>query len=110
MFEIREKAKRINDKRVKTFERTVTGHCTELAVEAGTNGYKGTPCRKAGSRTYLRLVCLEGDFNFEPLIDDDGVVFGIEIACCGDAALDAIMKALIFTGDVLTDQLCEIDN
>lgn len=110
MFAVEKKHKRINDKIVETFERTIKGHCTELEVEAGTTGFKGTPCRKAGGRTYLRLLCWEGDFNFEPLVDDDGVAFGIEIACCGDAALDAIMKALIFTGDVLTDQCSEIDD
>lgn len=110
MYAIEEGLKRINDKFVETFERTIKEHNTELDVEAGTNGYKGTPCRKAGSRTYLRLVCLEGDFNFEPLVDDDGVVFGIKIACCGDAALDAVMKALDFARDALNDQRCDVDD
>ena len=111
MFAVEKKRKRINDKIVETFERTVKDHGTELEVEAGTTGYKGTPCRKAGGRTYLRLLCWEGDFHFEPIFTEDGKeCFGIEIACCGDAALDAIMKALIFTGDVLTDQRCEIDD
>ena len=27
-----------------------------------------------------------------------------------NGSLDAIMKALIFTGDVLTDQCCEVDD
>ena len=110
MFEIRGSHKRINDGIVETFERTITEHNTELDVEAGTNGYKGTPCRKAGSRTYVSLVCLEGDFHFEPLVDDDGVVFGIEIACCGDAGLNAVVKALDFARDVINDQRCEVDD
>ena len=110
MYAIEEGHKRINDKIVETFKRSVMEHHTELLVEAGTNGYKGTPCRKAGGRTYLSLLCLEGDFNFEPIVDDDGVVFGIKIACCGDAALDAVMKALDFARDAINDQRCDVDD
>jgi len=110
MFAVEEKHKRINDRIVETFERSVTGRRTELLVEAGTTGYKGTPCRKAGGRTYLNLVCLEGDFHFEPVANDDGEIFGIEIACCGDAALDAVMKALDFARDVINDQRCDVDD
>ena len=110
MFAIEEDRKAINGRFVQTFARTVKDHNTELDVEAGTNGYKGTPCRKAGSRTYVSLVCLEGDFHFEPLVDDDGVVFGIEIACCGDAGLNAVVKALDFARDVINDQRCEVDD
>ena len=75
MFAVEEKHKRINDKIVETFERSVMGHHTELLAEAGTTGYKGTPCRKAGGRTYLSLVCMEGDFHFEPVTSDDGEIF-----------------------------------
>ena len=110
MYAIEEGHQRINDRIVKTFARSVTGHHTELAVEAGTNGYKGTPCRKAGSRTYMNFACLEGDFHFEPVTSDDGEIFGIEIACCGDAALDAVMKALDFARDVINDQRCDVDD
>ena len=102
MFAVEEKHKRINDKIVETFERSIMGHHTELLAEAGTTGYKGTPCRKAGGRTYLSLVCMEGS--------DDGEIFGIEIACCGDAALDAVMKALDFARDVINDQRCDVDD
>ena len=55
-------------------------------------------------------MCLDGDFHFIPFKDENGIFKGITIACCGDDALDAIMKALIFTGDVLTDQCCEVDD
>ena len=110
MLAVEEKHKRINDKIVETFERSVMGHHTELLAEAGTTGYKGTPCRKAGGRTYLSLVCMEGDFHFEPVTSDDGEIFGIEIACCGDAALDAVMKALDFARDVINDQRCDVDD
>ena len=98
MFAVEEKHKRINDKIVETFERSVMGHHTELLAEAGTTGYKGTPCRKAGGRTYLSLVCMEGDFHFEPVTSDDG------------AALDAVMKALDFARDVINDQRCDVDD
>lgn len=110
MYAIEEGLKRINDKFVETFERSIIGHRTDLVVEAGTTGYKGTSCRKAGGRTYLSLMCLEGDFHFDPVTDDDGVVFGIKIACCGDAALDAVMKALDFARDALDDQRCNVDD
>ena len=101
MFAVEEKHKRINDKIVETFERSVMGHHTELLAEAGTTGYKGTPCRKAGGRTYLSLVCMEGDFHFEPVTSDDGEIFGIE---------DAVMKALDFARDVINDQRCDVDD
>ena len=97
MFAIEKGMMKINGEKVETFEREVNCGCAELLVTAGTNGYKGSGCRIAGGRTYLNLMCLDGDFHFI-------------IACCGDDALDAIMKALIFTGDVLTDQCCEVDD
>ena len=96
MFAIEAGHKKINDRIVETFERSVMDH--------------QTPCRKAGGRTYLSLMCLEGDFHFEPVTDDDGEVFGIEIACCGDAALDAFMKALEFACEAINDQRCDVDD
>ena len=93
MFAIEKGMMKINGEKVETFEREVNCGCAELLVTAGTNGYKGSGCRIAGGRTYLNLMCLNGDFHFIPF-----------------KALDAIMKALIFTGDVLTDQCCEVDD
>lgn len=110
MFAIREGLTKINDRFVETFKRTVTGRGTELEVEAGTTGYKGTPCRKAGGRTYLRLECRKGDFYFDTITDDGGTVVGVEIACCGDAALDAVMKAVDFVRDAVNDQRCDVDD
>ena len=110
MFAIEKGRKRINDKIVETFERTITEQDTELKIEAGTNGYKGTPCRKAGGRTYLRIQCWEGDFHFETITDDNGRPFGVEIACCGDAGLDAVIKALDFCRDALNDQRGDVDD
>ena len=110
MFAIEEGHKRINDRILETFKRSVMGHQTELLVEAGTTGYKGTPCRKAGSRTYLRIECWEGDFHFGTITDDEGTPVGVEIACCGDAGLNAVMKALAFAQDAISDQCCEVDD
>ena len=110
MFAIKEDLKLINDKYVETFVRAVTDHGTKLEVEAGTTGYKGTPCRKAGGRTYLRLECKEGDFFFETITNKSGTPVGVEIACCGDAALDAVMKALDFAAEVIDDQRREVND
>ena len=88
----------------------ITDRGTELEVEAGTTGYRGTPCRKAGGRTYLRLECWAGDFHFETISDEDGAPIGVEIACCGDAGLNAVMKALDFAREVINDQRCEVDD
>lgn len=109
MYAIEEGKMKINDVMVNTFSRTISEHDTELEAEAGTTGYKGTPCRKAGGRTYLRIRCLEGDFYFEPIVDD-GRTVGVEIAACGDAGLNAVVKALDFCRDALNDQRCEFDD
>ena len=110
MYAIEQDLKKINDVIVDTFGRAITEHDTELEAEAGTTGYKGTPCRKAGGRTYLRIQCWKGDFYFETITDDNGTPVGVEIACCGDAGLNAIMKALDFCRDALNDQRCEVDD
>lgn len=110
MFAIEEDKKAINGKFVKTFARTVKDHNTELDVEAGTTGYSGTPCRKAGGRTYMRLVCWDGDFHIDPITDEEGNPFGVEIACCGDAALDAFIKALEFACEAINDQRFDVDD
>lgn len=43
-------------------------------------------------------------------MEEDGTVTGIGIACCGDDALDAVMKALEFAHTVIDDQRCEVDD
>ena len=55
------------------------------------------------------LACFSGDFYFDPVLDDDGRVTGIEIACCGDDALDAIAKAVRFVKDVIEEERLGID-
>ena len=110
MYEIKKGLKNINDRFVKTFIRSATGHCTELEVEAGTTGYKGTPCRKGGGRTYLRLEYSAGDYLIRLVTDDKEQNVGVEIVCCGDAGLDALVKALDFARDVFSDQICEVDD
>ena len=46
----------------------------------------------------------------ETITDKNGRPVGVEIACCGDAGLDAIMKALDFCRDALNDQRCDVDD
>ena len=95
MFAVNEKIKKINGKIIETFEREAVDGNAVLRVEAGTNGYKGGG-RDSGSRTYVCLDCICGDFHFSPVTDEDGEMVGIQIACCGDDGLNALMKALAF--------------
>lgn len=110
MYAISEKVKKINGELVETFEREIVETNTGLTVEAGTTGYKGGLCRDAGGRTYLSIQCDCGDFHFGPVIDDEGTMVGVEIACCGDAGLTAIMKVLEFAHEALNDQRCDVDD
>ena len=110
MYAIEEGLKKINGVAVETFRREVTEANTALTVEAGTTGYKGSPTRKAGGRTYASIVCECGDFLFTPVRDEGNQIIGIEIAACGDAGLDALMKALEFVRQAIGDQRCEVDD
>ena len=110
MYAINEGMAKINGVPVETFEREVIDGHTALRVEAGTTGYKGGCCRDAGGRTYVCIDCLCGDFYFSPVTDDDGDVVGVEIACCGDDGLNAVMKALTFAMEAINDQRCEVDD
>ena len=110
MFAIEEGLKKINGEMVETFSREVTETNTGLLVEAGTTGYKGGICRDSGGRTYISIVCECGDFHFGTVKDDAGRIVGVEIACCGDAGLNAIMKALEFAHEAINDQRCEVDD
>ncbi len=110
MFAIEESVQKINGEVVDTFQREVCEGNTLLKMEAGTTGYKGGCCRNSGSRTYLNLLCLAGDFYFCPIQDEDGNNVGITVACCGDDGLNAIMKALDFAQEVINDQRCNVDD
>ena len=110
MFAIEKGMMKINGEKVETFEREVNCGCAELLVTAGTNGYKGSGCRIAGGRTYLNILCLDGDFHFIPFKDENGLFKGITIACCGDDALDAVAKALDFATEVIDDQRFDVDD
>lgn len=110
MYAIEEGLKKINGETVETFQREVAETNTGLLVEAGTTGYKGGICRDAGGRTYLSIICECGDFHFSNVKDETGRIVGVEIACCGDAGLNAIMKALEFAHAAINDQRCEVDD
>jgi hypothetical protein len=110
MYAIEEGVVKINEVTVDTFKREADAGSTVLSVEAGTTGFKGGCCRDAGGRTYLGIDCLRGDFCFHPVTNENGDLVGIEIACCGDDGLNAIMKALDFFMKVLSDECCEVDD
>ena len=107
MYPVSEGKIKVNDKLVNTYGRAALGKSTALHVVAGTTGYKGSNKREAGGRTYVKIECCCGDFFFNPVKDEDGTVTGIEIACCGDEGLNAIVKAVDFVRDVMNDQICE---
>ena len=110
MFAIEVGLKKINGETVETFCREVVETNIGLLVEAGTTGYKGGCCRDTGGRTFIGIICECGDFHFGPVKNNDGQIIGVEIACCGDSGLNAIMKALEFAHEAINDQRCEVDD
>lgn len=106
MYAITEGAKKINDVKLKTFSRNVKHANADLDVEAGTTGFRGYVPREKSARAYVAIGCNQGDFLFDPVTDEDGKVVGIEIACCGDAALMALVDSLGFAMEALMDE-CE---
>lgn len=109
MYAISEEIKKINGEMVETFEREAAAGNTALRVEAGTTGYKGGS-RNSGSRSYLCIEALCGDFHFSEVTDEEGNAVGMEIACCGDDGLNALMKALEFSCQAMDDQRCGVDD
>lgn len=110
MFAINEGKKKINGESVDTYERDIRETGCRLVAEAGTTGYRGGICRDAGSRTYIRILSMKGDFYFCPVTDGDENMAGVEIAACGDAGLNAVIKALDFIRQALDDQRREVDD
>jgi len=108
MHAIEESLRRINGEPVDTYRRVVVENNTVMIVEAGTTGYKGSR-RDDGGRSILSVTCSRGDFHFEALTDENGDTVGFEVACCGDDALNALMKVLRFAHEVLDDQRRGID-
>ena len=108
MYPVREGSIKINETIVDTYGRAAIGKSTAVHVVAGTTGFKGSNKREAGGRTYVKIECCCGDFHFIPIKDEDESVTGIEIACCGDEGLEAMVKAIDFVRTVLKDQCCEV--
>ena len=106
MYAITEGAKNINDVKLHTFIRNVKHVNTNVDVEAGTTGFRGYVPREKSARAYVGIDCNQGDFLFEPVTNEDGRVVGFEIACCGDAALMALLDSLAFSLQALIDE-CE---
>ena len=110
MYAIEKGKQAINGVEVATFRRDVTTGDACLVAEAGTTGYSGSGCRKAGGRTFLRIGCVSGDFCFIPIEDKERRNIGIAIAACGDDALNAFLKSLGFCLEALADQCTEADD
>ena len=108
MYEEKEGSIKINQVRIHTFARKVRHVNTDLVVEAGTTGPRGYVPRARSSRAYVAIGCLQGDFLFDPILNRDGRVVGIEIACCGDGALTALAESLEFAAEALLNE--EPDN
>lgn len=109
MCEIKEYVVCINREPVKTFEQEISDEKTDVQIEVGTTGFKGSKDRKNGGRTYFKFECLNGDFYFEPIINCQNRVVGIEIVSCGDAGLNAMKKAFEFAVSTINDQ-CNNEN
>ncbi len=110
MYPIREGSIKINETIVDTYGRAAIGKSTAVHVVSGTTGFKGSNKREAGGRTYVKIECCCGDFHFIPIKDEVEGVTGIEIACCGDEGLEAMVKAIEFVRTVLKDQCCEVND
>ena len=110
MYAIEEGLRKINGEKVKTFCREALNGDTALLVEAGTTGYKGGNRRSAGGRAYFSIICECGDYHFGLVKNDEGKVVGMDIACCGDDGLNALMKALEFAYEAINDQRREVDD
>ena len=107
MYAIEKGFQSINRVVIDVFRRRIKKGHTKMVVEAGTNGYKGGSSRDCGSRAFLKMRCQNGDFYFEPIKDKQGRNIGVTIACCGDDGLDAILCAVAFAFEALTDQIRE---
>ena len=110
MYAIEESMKKINGVEVATFQRDVVEGNAILMAEAGTTGFKGSGCRKAGGRTFLQIGCVNGDMLFRPIFNNEKKCVGIIIAGSGDDALNAILKAMGFCLAALVDQCTEVDD
>lgn len=106
MYAITEERKKINSQELRTFARNVKHASTDMDVEAGATGFRGYVPREKSARAYVSFDCIRGDFLFDPIKDEDGRVVGIEIACCGDSALMALIDSLGFAMETLLDE-CE---
>ena len=104
MYGIREDEIRVNGVNVGTFSREISGDHASLEVETGTTGFRGGHDRASGSRLYVGFFCGNGDLLFRPVRNQAGTITGVEIAACGDEALDALMKSLEFAVKALGDQ------
>ena len=103
MFAIEEGIQKVNGEYVDTFSREITDVLVKLKVEAGANGLADDPELHGNGRTYVSMVCKDGDMRFEPVMNEKGLIAGVKITCCGDGGLRAMIKAASFIRDALED-------
>ena len=108
MFAIEEGIQKVNGEYVDTFSRDITGVLLRMRVEAGTNGLSDDPERHGNGRTYVSMVCEDGDMRFEPVMNEKGLIAGVKITCCGDSGLRAMIEASSFIKDALEDLAREL--
>ena len=109
MYEVLNDVVTVNNMVVDTFERNVIGTNTLYKAKAGTTGYTGGDDRDSGSRAYVSIDNICGDF-FARLKKENCSVSGVELAVCGDDAIRGLIKSLEFTVKVLKDQIAEVDD
>ena len=108
MYAIEKNRLRINDVSLDVFGRKIADPAARVEVEAGTTGYTDCDSREGGGRTYFAVNCRKGDFLVSPLRNEKGRITGFEISGCGDAALDALFRALDFARKALDDRRYEV--
>ena len=107
MYRIDTGSKTINGARVNTFIRAISSGDQLYEVEAGTTGFCGGG-RQSGSRCYLRLsVLTKADFYARVRESETGQPIGVELCFSGDDGLAALMKALSFASEAISDQATE---
>ena len=103
MYGVNEKRAKVNGVTFATHGKAFVGEDTSLRAEAGTTGFRGGD-RKSGSRAYISLKDLGlTDCLFLPIKDKGGNPCGVEVAVCGDEAIDSLIRAMLFLTDALVD-------
>ena len=101
MYTIREGSVRVNGESVGTFSRMVREGWVEVLAEAGASLCAGRG--RSSGRTYVSLFCDAPSVFFGPVRDKCGRTVGVEIAGCGEDALNGLIASLEFALMALRD-------